>query len=97
MNKIFSWILSFTKAGKVLEPVQRFLSGKKCYLSGTALAVPALITIIQSFSDQGAGYLLTITASPEWALLLNGLGLMGIRAAITKAANPAKDPNVATS
>lgn len=93
MNKILTWFLSFTKLGKVVEPVQQFLSGKKAYLAGAGLAIPALITILTKFSEQGTGYLLTITGTPEWALLLNGLGVMGLRAAITKAADPSKDPN----
>lgn len=93
MGKIMSWILSFTKIGKVVEPVQAYLSGKKSYIAGIGLTVPALVTIIQKFSEQGTGYLLSVTGTPEWAMLLNGLAVMGVRAAITKAADPAKDPN----
>lgn len=93
MGKALSWILGFTKLGKAVEPVQKFLSGKKAYIAGTGMAVPALVTIITKFSDQGMGYLLTMTHTPEWALLLNGMAVMGLRAAITKAADPDKDPN----
>lgn len=93
MNKIINWVLSFTKIGKVFEPVQKLLSGKKAYLSGGAIAVPALLTMLTRFSDQGTSYLLSITGTPEWTLLLNGLAIMGLRAAITKAADPSKDPN----
>lgn len=94
MNKIITWLLSITKIGKVVEPVQAFLSGKKAYIAGAGLAIPALLTILTKFSEQGVGYLVSVTGTPEWALLLNGLGIMGLRAAITKAADPAKDPNV---
>src|SRR5678815_1611384 len=94
MGKVFGWILSFTKAGKAANPVQKALSGKKSYLSGLALAVPALITILLTFSDQGVPYLLHVSNSPEFMALMNGIGLMGLRAAITKAADPAKDPNI---
>lgn len=96
MNKMLAWFLSFTKLGKVVTPVQSFLSGKKSYLAGTAIVVPALVTIITKFSDQGTSYLLGVTHTPEWMLLMNGLAVMGIRAAITKAADPSKDPNAPT-
>lgn len=85
MSKILTWILSFTKIGKVVEPIQKFLVGYKSYLAGLALVIPALLTILQKFSDQGLGYLTTITATEEWIMLVNGLGIMGIRAAIAKA------------
>lgn len=95
MNKVIAWVLSFTKIGKVVEPVQKFLSGKKAYLAGAALAIPGILTIAQKFSEGGVAYLLTVTHTPEFELLMQGLGIMGLRAAITKAADPEKDPNVA--
>lgn len=94
MSKVISWVLTFTKLGKVATPIQAFLSGKKSYLAGLALLIPALVTMINNFSDNGMTYLLGVTATPEWAIFLNGLAVMGIRAAITKAADPAKDPNL---
>ena len=94
MGKIVAWFLKLTKVDKVVEPVQSFLSGKKSYLTGLALAIPALITMLQSFSEGGMTYLLTMTHTPEFMVLMNGLAIMGLRAAITKAADPAKDPNV---
>lgn len=93
MNKVIAWVLGFTKLGKVVEPVQRFLSGKKAYLAGAALIVPALVSIATKFSDQGMSYLLGVTHTGEFDMLMQGLGIMGLRAAITKAADPAKDPN----
>lgn len=93
MGKLLNWVLSFTKLGKIVEPVQSFLSGKKSYLAGLALAVPALVTILTKFSEQGTAYLIGVTGTPEWTLLMNGLAVMGLRAAITKAADPTKDPN----
>lgn len=96
MGKVVAWFLSFTKLGKVVDPVQQFLSGKKAYLAGAAIAVPALITLITKFSDQGMAYLLTMTHTPEWTLFMNGLAVMGLRAAITKAADPTKDPNASS-
>lgn len=93
MGKLLAWFLSFTKLGAIVEPVQKFLSCKKSYLSGIAIALPALIAIISNFADKGMSYLLTVPHSPEWTLLLNGLAIMGLRAAVTKAADPAKDPN----
>lgn len=93
MTKILAWVLSFTKVGKVVEPVQRFLSGKKAYLAGAALVVPAAVSIATKFADQGLPYVMTISHTPEFDMLMQGIGIMGLRAAITKAANPAKDPN----
>lgn len=86
MSKIISWILSLTKIGKAVEPIQNFLSGYKAYLAGLGLVVPAVLTMLQKFSEQGTAYILTVTSTPEWALLLNGLGIMGLRAAISKSA-----------
>lgn len=94
MNAMIGWILAKTQLGKIVLPIQQFLSGKKAYLSGSALAIPALLTIITKFSDQGMGYLLGVTTTPEWVVLMNGLAIMGVRAAISKAADPTKDPNV---
>lgn len=93
MGKLVGWVLSFTKLGKVVEPVQSFLSGKKSYLSGIAIALPAIITIVTRFSDLGMPYLFNVTHTSEWALMLNGLAIMGLRAAISKAADATKDPN----
>lgn len=93
MKNVLAWVLSFTKLGKVVEPVQKFLSGKKVYLAATALAVPAIVTMIQNFSDQGMAYLMSLPATPEYKMLMEAIGLSAARAAITKAANPAADPN----
>lgn len=93
MGKIIGWVLNFTKVGKAVEPVQKTLSGWKSYLAGAALAIPAFITILIKFSEQGTGYLVTLLSSEEWALFMNGIAVMGLRAAVTKAANPSKDPN----
>jgi hypothetical protein len=94
MNKAFAWVIGFTKVGKALVPVQRVLSGKKTNLAGLAIAVPALVTIIQRFADQGIAYLATLPGSTEFIELMNGCALIFVRQAITKAANPVKDPNL---
>lgn len=86
MKKIIAWILSMTKVGKVVEPVQNFISGYKTYIAAFSLMVPALLTMIQKFGDLGTAYLLDITSTPEWALFMNGLAAAGIRAGISKAA-----------
>lgn len=93
MGKLLGFILKFTKLGKATEPVQKFLSGKKSYLAGLGLAVPALLVMIQKFADQGVAYFPVVLSSEEWTLFMNGLAVMGVRAAITKAADPKKDPN----
>lgn len=97
MKKVIVWFLGFTKLGKVINPAQRFLSGKKAYIAGLSIAIPALLTMIQRFSDQGISYLLSIAGTPEFLEFMNGLGIMGLRAAISKAANPANDPNATKS
>jgi hypothetical protein len=93
MNKLVAWILGFTKLGKVAEPVQKWISGKGTYLSAAAAGIPALIIIIQKFADQGLPYLSTVLTSPEYITLCAAVATVRIRLAITKAANPAKDPN----
>lgn len=89
MKSVINWFLNLTKVGKVVSKAQETVSGYKSYLAGLGIAIPALITIVTKFSDQGGAYLLTVTSTPEWALLLNGLGIMGLRAAISKAGNGA--------
>ncbi len=93
MNKIVTWLLGFTQVGKIVLPVQKFLSGYKVYLAGAGLAVPAVLTILTNFGDYGMSYLVEITKQPEWRMLLEGIAAMGVRAAITKGFNKAKDPN----
>lgn len=85
LNKIVDWFLSLTKLDKIVTPVQNFLDGKKAYLAGSAILVPALVTILQNFSAHGLGYLSGITTTPEYLAFLNGLAVMGLRAAISKA------------
>lgn len=84
LSKIVDWILSLTKLDRIVTPVQAFLDGKKSYLAGAAIIIPALVTILQNFSAHGVGYLTGITATPEYLAFLNGLAVMGIRAAIAK-------------
>lgn len=93
MNKLVTWILSFTKVGKVVDPVQKFLSGKKANIAGAAIAIPALVTMLTKFADQGTGYLVSIPTTEEFKQFMEGVGIMALRAAVTKAADPAKDPN----
>lgn len=94
MNTAIAWFLGFTKLGKIVDPVRSFISGKGSYLAGAALALPALITILQKFAEQGMPYLLGVVHTPEWAALMGGIAVIRIRGAITKSADPSKDPNV---
>lgn len=94
MNKMLVWVLGFTKLGKIVDPVQKFLSGKKVYLAALAIGLPALATILGNFSDMGMDYLVRMTHTEEWRRLMEAIAGMGLRAAITKASDPAKDPNV---
>lgn len=93
MGKAIAWILSFTKLGKIVEPVQKFLSGKKTNLAGLAIAVPALVIMISKFTDQGMAYLVGVATTPEFKQFMEGISLIFIRAAIAKAGDPSKDPN----
>ena len=96
MNKMLTWILSFTKVGKIVEPIQKWVSGKGTYLSAAAAGIPALIVIVQKFGEQGIGYLPTMTTSMEWVTLCGALAAVRLRIATTKAADQAKDPNAPT-
>lgn len=93
MSSLVTWALGFTKLGKIVTPIQQFLSGKKVYLSAAAIGVPALVAMIEQFSNQGLGYLAVMTHTPEFKNLMEAIAAMGLRAAITKAVNPAQDPN----
>lgn len=90
MSKFMAWILSATKVGKAIESVRSALWGKKTYIAGAATAVPALLTIITKFSDQGTPYLLSLPSTEEFVALMAGIGMITGRAAITKAATPTK-------
>jgi hypothetical protein len=93
MKKAIAWIISFTKVGKAVEPVQKFISGKGSYLSGAALMVPALIVMLQKFGEQGLSYAMGIATTDEFKAFAAGLAIIRLRTAITKASDPAKDPN----
>ena len=84
--KIIDWIFGKTKVGKMVEKLRVNLGGYKTYLEGAALAIPAILNIIANISDQGTGYLLTITGREEYRLLLEGIGLITLRAGIKKVA-----------
>jgi hypothetical protein len=84
MNKLFGWVLGLTKVGKVINGARDFLAGKKTYVAGAALALPAILTIVQSFADQGSSYLLTLTTTPEYQHLIEGIGFITGRAALGK-------------
>lgn len=93
MNKIIGWVLGFTKIGKVIEPVQKLLSGWKVHLAGAALWVPALLTILDGVANSGMQYLVNVVGTPEWGRLMEGIAFSAGRAAITKGFNKQKDPN----
>lgn len=94
MNKVMAWVLGMTKLGKIVLPIQKFLSGKKVYLAAGAVGIPALINILLNFSDQGLDYAVGLTTKPEYKALMEAIAGAALRSAVTKAANPAKDPNV---
>lgn len=88
MDKIVTWILGFTRIGKIIEPVQKFLDGYKAYLAGTALMVPALVVILTRFSESGAGYLAGIMSTAEFKSLMEGWAIIALRAGIAKGSPP---------
>lgn len=85
MNKIVTWLLGLTRIGKIVEPVQKFLDGYKAYIAGTAILVPALATILTSFSQQGLSYLTAIVSTPEFKQLMEGWAVIALRAGLAKA------------
>jgi hypothetical protein len=48
------------------------------------MAIPALITIVVKFIEQGVPYLLAMTGTEEFRMLMEGLAVMGLRAGIAK-------------
>lgn len=90
----FKTIEGAVKTMSILKDVQKFLSGKKTYLSAIGVAVPALVDIVLRFADGGFGAIGDIFRSPSYVELMGALGAMAARAAIAKAGSPAKeDPN----
>jgi hypothetical protein len=69
MNKLMAWVLGATKVGKVIERIRAFLWGRKTYIAGLATALPALITIVSKFADQGGAYLLGLPTTEEFAAI----------------------------
>ena len=81
-------------AMKFVSGLQKWLSGKKTYLSAAAIAVPAVVEVINMFADNGLRGIGGITKTDAWAQLFAAFALMSSRAAIAKAGSPAKeDPN----
>lgn len=80
-------------AMKFVTVLQKWLSGKKTYLSAAAIAVPALVEVINLFADNGLRAIGGISKTEAWAQLFVAIGLMSGRAAIAKAGNPKEDPN----
>lgn len=93
MNKALAWLIGTTKVGKGIFAAQQFVSGYKTYLGAAGLGIPALVTIVMKFSEQGTPYLMGVMATPEFRSLMEAVTAAGLRAAVTKAADPKQDPN----
>ena len=78
---------------KAIRSIQEFLSGKKTYLAGAALAVPALVEVLLAFADGGIKGIPGILKSETWMQLMAGVMAMTGRAAIAKAGSQVNDPN----
>lgn len=76
MKKLIGWIAGFTKVGKIVKGTQDFLDGKKQYIAGLSMMLPALVTIIQKFQTGGLEYLLGATQSPEYLALAGGFAII---------------------
>ncbi len=85
IKKLMAWFVGKTKAGKAAGSAQGWLKGKKAYLAGAALALPAIIAMLNGFVDQGLPYLMSITNTPEFAKMMEGFSIMALRAGISKA------------
>ena len=89
-----NWILGKLAGVGVVRAfltVQGFLSGKKSYLAGSILILQGVLCLaeqvaaLNGLADLG-GLLRDILDNPCLTQIANGLGIMGIRAGITKAA-----------
>lgn len=87
---MLNWILGLTKVGGMVSKLQGFLDGKKTYIAAAGLMVPALVTIIQNFSQQGASYLVHVAATPEFKQLMEAWAGIALRSAIAKSAPDAQ-------
>jgi hypothetical protein len=93
---MINWILSKI-AGKgatdALVKTQGFLSGKKTYVAGTILILQGLTCLIEQFSGLSGlagviGLLRSANENECLTKIAEGLGLMGLRAAMNKPAVP---------
>lgn len=78
---------------KAIRSVQEYLSGKKTYLAGFALAIPALVDVLMTFADGGIKAVPGIVKGESWLQLMAGIMAMTGRAAISKAGSQVNDPN----
>lgn len=85
MSKFLAWIIGGTKVGKAANSAQGWMKGKKTYLAGAALAIPAIIAILNGFADQGLPYLVSVAKTPEFVQMMEGFSIMTLRAGISKA------------
>jgi hypothetical protein len=68
MNKILTWILSFSKLGKVNESIK----GYRAAAIALATALAATTVIIVRFTEKGLPYLATLMGDPEFQTATGG-------------------------
>lgn len=73
---MIAWFLNFTKIGKTVKAVQDFLDGKKQYIAGLAVLLPAAIKIVDNFRMGGLDYLIGATHSPEYLAAAGALAVL---------------------
>lgn len=87
MKGLLAWIIDGTKVGKVLKSIQALLDGKKQLLVGISTAIPATVTILTKYGEQGNAYLVNIASTSEfmaaslgWTAIFNAIKGEKIRA-----------------
>lgn len=97
MNKLLGWIVG-SRAVEYLKKAQTLLSGWKTYTAGGILILQAVSGLLEQFIGLNGlsdllGFLRNVHENPELTKFAEGLGLIGLRAGVSKlAAKPESPP-----
>ncbi len=72
VKKLLIWILGKGRIGTTLEKTRQAVDGKKQLLASLAAAIPASITIIHNYGENGTPYLLNVASTPEFTAAMAG-------------------------
>ena len=84
MKKMMNWFIGKTKVGKGVSSAQDFLDGYKAYIAGAAMMIPGVLNLILDFQRDGLPALTDLGHNPNYRLMLEGWGLMALRAGVAK-------------